>query len=173
MKMIRRSKKIERLNLTPILDAIFIFIFFLLMSAQFIDIHQIGSDAPAVATVTEEKKEKDPPLNLTLDIKNDEILVTTGLDNKIYKRIKLQEKDGKLVLGELIKALVKIKADHIDEKSVIIKPNQEFKYQKLVEIMDAVKKLGKDQGVVSGKNKKGNKIQTDTLFDQIIFETVI
>ena len=163
----------EKLNLTPILDAIFIFIFFLLMSAQFIDIHQIGSDAPAIATISEEKQDKEPPLNLTLDIKNDEILVTTGLENKLYRRIKLQEKDGKLVLTELIKALVQLKTKHIEEKSIIIKPNQEFKYQKLVEIMDAVKKLEKNQGVVSGKTKKGAKMQTDTLFDQIIFETVI
>lgn len=173
MKMIRRSKKIERLNLTPILDAIFIFIFFLLMSAQFIDIHQIGSDAPAIATISEDKKDKEPPLNLTLDIRNEEILVTTGLDNRVFKRIRLQEKDGKLVLTDLIKALIQLKTKHIDEKSVIIKPNQEFKYQKLVQIMDAVKKLGKNQGVVSGKNKKGSKVETDTLFDQIIFETVI
>jgi len=170
---IRRSKKMEKLNLTPILDAIFIFIFFLLMSAQFIDIHQIASDAPAIATISEEKQDKEPPLNLTLDIKNDEILVTTGLENKLYRRIKLQEKDGKLVLTELIKALVQLKTKHIEEKSIIIKPNQEFKYQKLVEIMDAVKKLEKNQGVVSGKTKKGAKMQTDTLFDQIIFETVI
>lgn len=173
MKMIRRSKKIERLNLTPILDAIFIFIFFLLMSAQFIDIHQIGSDAPAIATISEDKKDKEPPLNLTLDIRNEEILVTTGLDNRVFKRIRLQEKDGKLVLTDLIKALIQLKTKHIEEKSVIIKPTQEFKYQKLVQIMDAVKKLEKNQGVVSGKNKKGSKVETDTLFDQIIFETVI
>lgn len=173
MKTIRRGKKIERLNLTPILDAIFIFIFFLLMSAQFIDIHQIGSDAPAIATVSEDNKDKEPPLNLTLDIRADEILVTTGLDNRVYKKIKLQEKEGKLELAELTKTLVQIKTKHIDEKSVILKPSQEFKYQKLVQIMDAVKKLGKNQGVVSGTNKKGSKIQTDTLFDQIIFETVI
>lgn len=173
MRMLRRSKKIERLNLTPILDAIFIFIFFLLMSAQFIDIHQIGSDAPAIATISEEKKDKEPPLNLMLDIRKDEILVTTGLDNKVFKKIKLQEKDGKLMLGELIKTLVLIKTKNIDEKSVIIKPSQEFKYQQLVEVMDAVKKLGKEQGVVKGKSKKGATVQTDTLFDQIIFETVI
>ena len=171
---IRRSKKIERLNLTPILDAIFIFIFFLLMSAQFIDIVQIGSDAPAIATISkDDKKDKDPPLNLTLDIRKDEILVTTGLENRLYKKIKIQEQDGKLVLGELVKTLVQIKTKNIDEKSVIIKPNQEFKYNKLVEIMDAVKKLSKEQGVVKGKSKKGNNVQTDTLFDQIIFETVI
>lgn len=173
MRMLRRSKKIERLNLTPILDAIFIFIFFLLMSAQFIDIHQIGSDAPAIATISEEKKDKEPPLNLTLDIQKDEILVTTGLDNKVFKKIKLHEKDGKLILGELIKTLVLIKTKNIDEKSVIIKPSQDFKYQQLVEVMDAVKKLGKEQGVVKGKSKKGATVQTDTLFDQIIFETVI
>ena len=143
------------------------------MSAQFIDIVQIGSDAPAIATISQDKKDKEPPLNLTLDIRKDSIMVTTGLDNNLYKKIKLQEKDGKLELGELIKTLVQIKMKNIEEKSIIIKPDQEFKYQNLVEIMDAVKKLGRNQGVVKGKSKKGNEVQTDTLFDQIIFETVI
>lgn len=173
MQHIRRKKKAERLNLTPILDAIFIFIFFLLMSAQFIDIHQIGSDAPAIATISDDKKDKEPPLNLTLTLNKDEILVTTGLDNNVVKKIKIEERDGKLQLSELIKVLVKIKTKNIEEKSIIIKPNQEFKYQKLVEVMDAVKKLGRDQGVVKGTNKKGAEVQTETLFDQIIFETII
>ncbi len=173
MRRLRRMKKVERLNLTSILDAIFIFIFFLLMSAQFIDIHQIGSDAPAIATISQEKNDKEPPLNLTLAISKGQILVTTGLENKVVKKIKLEEKDGKLVLGELTKVLVQIKIKNIDEKSIIIKPSQDFKYQQLVEIMDAVKRLGRDQGVVSGTSKKGATVQTETLFDQIIFETVI
>ena len=64
--MRRRMKKPPKLNLIPILDAIFIFIFFLLMSAQFIDIYEIGSDAPITSTSSPENKK--PPLNLTLEL---------------------------------------------------------------------------------------------------------
>ena len=59
----RKKKKVERLNLIPILDAVFIFIFFLLMSAQFLEIYQVGSDLP-IATDAPPPKDKDP-LNLT------------------------------------------------------------------------------------------------------------
>ena len=41
-------KKPEKPNLIPIMDAVFIFIFFLLMSAQFIDLFEIGSSVPMV-----------------------------------------------------------------------------------------------------------------------------
>jgi hypothetical protein len=43
MKVGHKIKKPEKLNLVPILDSVFIFIFFLLMSAQFVDVYEIGS----------------------------------------------------------------------------------------------------------------------------------
>ena len=63
---VRTKKKVPKLNLIPILDAVFIFIFFLLMSAQFVEIYEIGSDAPTVKNVT--KNNKEDPLNLTVDV---------------------------------------------------------------------------------------------------------
>ena len=53
-KLNRKTKP----NLIPIMDAVFIFIFFLLMSAQFIDIYEINSDAPAVVTIDKKMKIK-------------------------------------------------------------------------------------------------------------------
>ena len=81
----RKIAKPPKLNLIPILDAIFIFIFFLLMSAQFIDIYEIGSDAPISAS-SDKHPEKDP-LNLTLVLKNDSIVVKTGLNGDVKKKI--------------------------------------------------------------------------------------
>ena len=46
----KRKEPVKRLNLIPILDAVFIFIFFLLMSANFIKIYEVQSDVPIVST---------------------------------------------------------------------------------------------------------------------------
>ena len=48
----RRAKKGDGINLTPILDAVFIFIFFLILSAQFIKTFEINSDIPLVSDIT-------------------------------------------------------------------------------------------------------------------------
>lgn len=158
----------EKLNVIPILDAVFIFIFFLLMSAQFLKVYEIGSDAPAVTTI-DEKKDKRPPLNLILDISNSKIIVKTGLDENIYKSIPKNNKDYDL--ATLKKALTELKKSNIDESSIIFRPNSKVPYKKLVKIMDAVRDL--EKGKIAGKNKKGRVVETTTLFNQIIFETII
>ena len=85
----KRMNKIPKLNLIPILDAVFIFIFFLLMSAQFVDIYEIGTDAPAVAEI-EEEKDKTPPLNLTLVITHNRLTLKKGLHPIVVGTIKKQ-----------------------------------------------------------------------------------
>jgi len=78
MKIGHKMKKPEKLNLVPILDSVFIFIFFLLMSAQFVDVYEIGSSVPMMKEAKNEKQEKDP-LNLTLEVSKTQIVVKTGL----------------------------------------------------------------------------------------------
>ncbi len=158
-------------NVIPILDAVFIFIFFLLMSAQFLEIYEIGSDAPAVMTVQEDKKDKKPPLNLTLEISKEQILVKTGLDGNIAKTIGLKNDNYDLEL--LSKALVDIKKKHVGETSVIIKPSKDVLYKKVVYIMDTCREVPNEVGAVVAKNDKGETVETRELFNQIIFETII
>ncbi len=164
----RKPKKMEKLNVIPILDAVFIFIFFLLMSAQFLKVYEIGSDAPAVTTI-DDKKDKRPPLNLILDITDEKIVVKTGLDEIVYKSIPAvgKEFDHKT----LKTALVELKKNNIDESSIIFRPKSKVPYKKIVKIMDTVRNL--EMGKVAGRNKKGKVVETTTLFDQIIFETII
>lgn len=164
----RKPKKMEKLNVIPILDAVFIFIFFLLMSAQFLKVYEIGSDAPAVTTI-DDKKDKRPPLNLILDITQEKIVVKTGMDENIYKSIPAVGKE--FDHSTLQKALVELKRSNMDESSIIFRPKSQVPYKKLVKIMDTVRNL--EVGKVAGKNKKGKVVETTTLFDQIIFETII
>lgn len=161
---VKKKKQMERLNLIPILDAIFIFIFFLLMSAQFIDIHQIGTDAPITSEINPEKDDK-KPLNLTLIVSKENITIKTGLDEKI---------EGKFSFEELVKfneKLVELKQNHPQEKTAIFKPDARVNYQDIIKIIDYTKIVKKENLLVTSIDEKGIKTQTSALFDQIVFET--
>ncbi len=171
MRKIQRKQTIQKLNVIPILDAVFIFIFFLLMSAQFLEIYEIGSDAPSVKTV-ETMKDKKPPLNLTLDISKTGITVKTGLDGNVYKTIAMNTQ-GNYDLESLYKTLTKIKKENIEEESVILRPTNKVPYKKIVWIMDACRELKQKDPTLAAKGKSGQLKETRTLFNQIIFETLI
>lgn len=158
-------------NVIPILDAVFIFIFFLLMSAQFLEIYEIGSDAPAVKTVSEDNKDKKPPLNLTLEVNKSQILVKTGLDGIVAKTIGIKE--GNYDFKLLTDTLINLKKKHVGESSVIIKPDSKVEYKKLVFIMDTCREVPGDNPPIVAKNDKGETVETRELFNQIIFETII
>ena len=169
-KLKNRKKTMKRLNLIPILDAVFIFIFFLLMSAQFVDIHEIGTDAPAISTL-ESLKDKRPPLNLVLDINSKSLVIKTGLEGYIHKTIpKLK---GQYDLKILASVLKKLKAKHMEEESIIMRPKANIPYDQIISIMDSVRNIEPGMKKVAGKDKQGVMIETNTLFQQIIFETII
>lgn len=170
MRIPRKKHKIVKPNIIPIMDAVFIFIFFLLMSAQFLQIYQIGSDAPAVKTISEKDEDKKKPLNLTLEISKTEVVVKTGLDGNVFRKIAAI--DGEPNILEINKTLAEIKKDHVDESSVIIKPQNNVDYKKIVWVMDACREIEKSQPTIAAKNDKGVMIQTRKLFEQIIFETM-
>ncbi len=149
MKKIK--KKTSKLNLIPILDAIFIFIFFLLMSAQFIDMYEIGTDKPITSTLSNNDNKKDP-LNLTIKMNKTAISIFLGMTPKLYKSYSYQE------LNEYRTDLQKIKAKHPKETSAILKPTTNVSYKKIVNVIDYTK----EQSI------NGRKV---ALFEQVIFNT--
>ena len=164
--MLKRKKlnKMPKLTLIPILDAIFIFIFFLLMSAQFLDIYEIGSDAPITTTLTQPKPDKEP-LNLTLEISNQDVVVKTGVDGNVYKKIKTTN------LQALNDVLIELKNKHPEENSAILKPNSNYEYHKIVKVIDHTREVLKADVFVTAVDEKKRRYPSKVLFDKIIFET--
>lgn len=159
----RKNTEITRLNLIPILDAIFIFIFFLLMSAQFIDIYELNTDAPITSTSSDPKMK---PLNLTITLNRNKLLVTTGLDNKQLGVFKEDE------LEKFNNALIKLKIDNPKETSAILRPSSSFPYHKIIKVIDFTREVQKKDQFITAVNKRNEKYTTNKLFDQIIFETM-
>lgn len=170
MKIKRKNKQAKKLNLIPILDAVFIFIFFLLMSAQFLEIYEIDSDAPAVKMVDKDDKSKKEPLNLTLEITDSEIKVFTGVDANLV--VSISKTDKEYDLEKLKKTLVDLKLKHSEEASVVLRPKENVPYDQIIKIIDTARKLKDSEPELVVETKDGQK-KTRQLFDQIIFETII
>lgn len=148
MKGTHKMKKPEKLNLVPILDSVFIFIFFLLMSAQFVDVYEIGSSVPMTREAKQEKEEKDP-LNLTLEITKTQIVVKTGLRSPASKTFTVEQK------SEMTAYLTELKRKHPQENTMILKADPKVSFQNLVSVIDT---------------SQGGKERKEKLFEQIVFD---
>ena len=168
----RRSKKYQfkRPNLIPILDAVFIFIFFLLMSADFIKIFEIQSNVPIVSNSPPPKNKK-RPLALTLRIYKDYIGIYTGVPSVRSAKITKVSKNS-YDLNKLHSYLLKLKSKHINERTIIFEPIFDLKYDELVKIMDSVRLIRNTDNSIYKKDKDGNDQKIRVLFDDIVYGNI-
>ncbi len=162
----KSKKKNERLNLIPILDAVFIFIFFLLMSTQFIKVFEIGSNVPIISNTPPPKNDK--PLALTLRIESKRLVVSTGIPSRtvtVVGRINKTDYD----LEKLHNFLIDLKKKNMKEEVIVLEPVVDLKYEEIVKIMDAVRMLKNTDEALYRKNKEGLDEKVKTLFSKIIF----
>ena len=148
MKSGRKLKKPEKLNLVPILDSVFIFIFFLLMSAQFVDVYEIGSSLPMTQEIEDKKEEKDP-LMLTLEVGKDQVVVKTGLKNPRSRSFASTQNE------ELTTYLRELKQKNPKENTMIVKADPKISFQYLITFIDTT---------------QGNRETKEKLFEQIVFD---
>lgn len=167
----RKKKKAERLNLVPIMDAVFIFIFFLLMSANFNRIMEIGSDIPILSDKEPPKKEKDP-LALSLKIQEKTLILTKGLNAQVVKSFKRND-TGEYDLEDLHQTLVEMKKKFVDEDTIIFEPEFDISYEEIIKIMDAVRMIYKTDEAIYSKDKEGMDVKIKSLFGKIIFSNLV
>lgn len=163
----RKKRPEEKLNLVPIMDSVFIFIFFLLMSAQFLQVMEIGSPIPIISNQEPPKPEKDP-LALQLFIQEKELVLTRGLGKQIVGRYG-RNVDGSYDLDTLHEKLIEIKKTNLDEETIILQPEWDLAYEDIVKIMDSVRMLKKTDDAFFRKGKDGLDVKIMNLFDKIIF----
>lgn len=165
-----KNKKVEKPNLIPILDSVFIFIFFLLMSANFVKIYEIQSDVPIISTKTPPKKQQ-KMLNLTLKIFPNSLTLHRGNNEVLMKRFGKNEK-GEYDTYSLREYLIGIKKDLVKknstEDSIVFMPKADISYEDLIKVMDAVRNLSDIEGIWR-KKSNGEDEKVTKLFDNIIF----
>jgi biopolymer transport protein ExbD len=163
----KKNKEDQGLNLVPILDAVFILIFFLLMSAQFVKIYEIGSDVPIISN-SEPPKDKKKPLALTVEITKNGFSISTGVPAKRIKRIG-KNQSGEYDLLTLHEFLVDLKKTNLSEEVIVLEPIVDLTYEEIVKIMDEVRVLKKTDDALFKKDKDGLDVQLKTLFSKIMF----
>jgi len=167
----KNRKPDEKLNLVPIMDSIFIFIFFLLMSATFLTIYEIGSPIPIVSDQEPPKEQKDP-LALTLTIETDKLILAKGVPSSPVHTFSRQA-DGQFNTEELHAMLVDIKKQHLDENSIIFEPVGDVTYEEIVKIMDACRMLNNTDEAIFKTNKEGLDEKVKELFSTIMFSNLM
>ena len=165
----KRKEPVKRLNLIPILDAVFIFIFFLLMSANFIKIYEVQSDVPIVSTKSPPSKKE--PLALTVKVTSSGLNLYTGVPSKFIKKIK-KTPEGEYNLEALHDFMVNLKKSHANERSLVLEPIIDINYETIVKIMDSVRMYRNTDEKAWYKDKTGVDVQAKTLFDQIVFGNI-
>jgi biopolymer transport protein ExbD len=159
----------SKINLIPILDAVFIFIFFLLTSANFIKIFEISSDVPIISE-KQPPKNKKKPLALTLKIYPQAITLSTGVPSIV--RYKIGKINGKYDLKKLHTTLINIKQRNKKENTVILEPIANLDYEELVTVMDSIRMLDKTDPSFYSKDKDGVDKKEESLFSNIIFGNI-
>jgi biopolymer transport protein ExbD len=150
MRQRYQPKKIERLNLIPIMDAVFIFIFFLLMSAQFVNIFDIGTNLPMMKDISE-KPDKKEPLDLTVEIFDEKVVVKTGKKQVVRGEFMNTPEDW----DRLRSMIVDFKTKYPDENVVSLDPKGKIPFHRVVKTIDHTQ-----------KDKTGLK----KLFEQVVFK---
>jgi len=168
----KRKKPDEKLNLVPIMDSVFIFIFFLLMSANFLKIYEISSPIPIVSDQEPPKPDKDP-LALTLKMEEKTLTLTRGVNPTVVMKLD-RNAEGKFDLESLHQKLIEIKKDNLDEETIVLTPMwEDVPYEEMVNIMDRVRMFLRTDEAVFRKGKDGLDEKVKTLFSNILFSNLM
>lgn len=155
---IKKGQGMTRLNLIPILDAIFIFIFFLLMSAEFVQLVEISINKTSVRNDLNKKE----GLSLNLFLGEKDVVIETEKNGK-KDRTKIKGLVGENKFEEVYKKIIEIKRKNIKERKMTIIPNRKVKYEKIIRIMEVVRTIKKED-----QEKMG--LKESHLFDHFNFK---
>lgn len=174
----RRSNHAEvNINLVPMLDALVTMISFLMYTMAFLSFTMIESPLPIVSSEENQRQLKDPPLQLTLSIKDNELLLWSPFDRLPQMNIpNVPDQDGKPApdLLKLHEALIGIKQKFPKENKLILVPKAATSYDTIVTVVDAAKNLEKTDLPILVKNEKtGMDEPAKYLFDEVVFGNLL
>ncbi len=156
----RKKQTVPKINLVPILDGTFIFIFFVLYSTQFVSIFQVENSLPLIVNEELEQKVDQNALNLLVKISKEKIFVYTGTPAVLRKTFTTSS-SGYDALHDF---LVGLKKNNMKEDVAILEPDAQMNYQEVVAAMDALRLLKDKDYLYIKRNKEG---------DQYLFRNVV
>lgn len=153
--LVKRPKRVhvKEIPLAPILDLLTVVIFFLILSASFIEIRQ-NTLPPSSTSIVSGSQDafKELPLNpklLMTQVENSELLILLKWGGKspaqIEKRLKFNSDDYSLELREVVAAILKeYSLNHPGEINIQLGWSKEINYQVILNVVDGVMPITKD-----------------------------
>jgi biopolymer transport protein ExbD len=179
----RRSNHAEvSLNLVPMLDALVTMISFLMYTMAFLSLTMVESPLPMVSQEENIKQLKEPPLQLTLTVNDNDLLVWSPFDkiekvtipNIMIRNDQTGKEEPSPDLIKLHETLIGIKQKFPNETKLLMVPKQETSYDTIVTLIDAAKNLEKtDIPIVIKNEKTGIEEQAKSLFPDVIFGNLL
>jgi len=174
----RRSNHAEvTLNLVPMLDALVTMISFLMYTMAFLSLTMVESPLPMVSSEENQQQLKEPPLQLTLTMNDNDLLVWSPFDRIPQTTItNIPDKDG-IPTPDFLKlheTLLGIKQKFPQEAKIILVPKASTSYDLIVSVIDAAKNLDKTDPVIVVKNEKtGVEEPAKALFSEVVFGNLL
>ncbi len=135
----RKKPKADGLNLTPILDVVFVLIFFLLFSVQLLRIYEIGSDLPIYQEPAESTpQQKKKKFELKVYVSNKSIRFVNSLSRKELERFETDWGNEEFEQS-IEQKIQEIKNEHPTERRVVIATHKKVTYNNLVMILDKLR----------------------------------
>lgn len=156
-------------DLTSVMDAIFILLFYFITFLTFDIYKEIATVAPQIDE--SQPKEDKKPLALNLKIDPQGVSVFLGVPG-VLQRTFPKNAEGKYDLENLHNYLIEIKKKNPTEKLCILEPNLEVSYEDIISVMDAARILRKTDESIYVKDQKGNDLKLEALFSEIVFANI-
>ena len=171
----RRKREVAeiQLNLVPILDAMVTLIAFLLYTMSFLAIVSIESPFPEASPEINKKKMDEPPLQLTLSVRENETEIWSPFQKIEPKKLPNLE-PGKPDTASIHETLLAIKQQFPQERQVVLAPHPSLNYDALVGVMDAARSLEPTDPPIYFKNETtGMDEAAQTLFADVVFGNLL
>lgn len=171
----RRKNDVEviELNLVPLMDALVTLIIFLIVGSTFVKVAEIESPAPLVShTPTDDVQNNKVPLQLTIWMQKEQLVVEAGLGGIINKQIGLIEnQDGILDYDfeQYRQTLIELKLKHPKDKIIILKPDPEISYDAIIQLIDKSRYFEVTDPPLYIKDAEGIDIKETNLFPKVVF----
>jgi biopolymer transport protein ExbD len=134
------------------MDALFVFIFYLLHNVQVAEFYQIGADTPVTKKIGSDIPPKNSQLRAVITAKG--ISITQGASESLIAKYSWSAPD----LEKLKSDLLQLKKKYASDESFIIRPSKKLEYKKIVQVIDRIQQPYNDAAL----QKK--------LFNSIAFE---
>lgn len=157
------------LNLVPIMDAFVTLIAFLLMATSLLSVTLIDTPVPILSSLPDTSKDK--PLTLTVKLAEDSLRIESPFN--LIPAQSFPRTGEHYDFDKFHEALVGIKQKFPKERKIIFMPTGAVKYDEIIQVMDASRKLSKTDATIYVEGAGGvQKAETD-LFPEVVFGNII